>query len=194
MKNLAYTILMLFVVQFTLAQEKIEYPESFKSLYSVIFDGDTIAMLEMPDISIVRYKFKDSREKFLFERTKRKVEKIVPYYEIALKVMTELEEKENVSSKRAFNKYKRTTKKELVNKFEKELRELTRTEGKYLVKMINRNTGSSFNELIRQYNKPIKVWVYNLVAKKYGYDLKEVYDAENEENKYLEMVLKTLQY
>lgn len=194
MKRLFYTILMLFLVQVSFGQEKIEYPESFKTLYSVIFDGDTIAIMDMPDISVVRYKFDNSREKFLFERTKRKVEKILPYYDIAVKVMSDLEEKETDASKKEFNKFKRQTKKELVNKFEKELRDLTMSEGKILVKMINRNTGSSFNELIKQYNNPVKVWGYNLVANKYGYDLKEVYDPENEENKYLEMVLNTLQY
>lgn len=185
---------MLFFVQLAFGQEKIEYPESFKELYSIIFDGDTIAIMDMPDVTVVRYKFNDSREKFLYERTKRKVEKIIPYYNVALKVMTDLEEKETETNKREFNKYKRTTKKELMNKFEKELRDLTMSEGKILVKMINRNTGSSFNDLIKQYNSPVKVWAYNLVANKYGYDLKEVYDPENEENKYLEMVLKAMLY
>lgn len=194
MKNLFYTLTLLLMSNSAFSQAKIEYPESFKTLYSVIFDGDTIAIMNMPDVSVVRYKFNDTREQFLFDRTKRKVEKIIPYYNIATKVMADLETKEKDASKREFNKYKRTTKKELVSKFEKELRDLTMTEGKILVKMINRNTGSSFNDLIKEYNNPIKVWGYNIVANKFGYDLKEAYEPENEENKYLEMVLKTINY
>jgi len=194
MKKAIYTILMLIFVQTILAQNKSEYPESFKQLYSTIFNGDTIAFMELPNVSVVRYKFNNTRDQSLYENTKRKVEKIKPYYDIALKVISDLEEKENEASKRDFNKYKRTTKKELMNKFEKELRDLTMSEGKILVKMINRNTGSNFNDLIKEYNNPIKVWGYNIVANKYGYDLKEVYDPKLEENKYIEMVLKAKGY
>ena len=64
------------------------------------------------------------------------------------------------------------------------------SEGKILVKMINRNSGTTFNAFIKEYLSPIKVWVYSLIAKKYGYDLKEEYISEDLENKYLEMVFK----
>lgn len=194
MKKIIYTIYMLIFFQVVSAQSNPQYPESFKALYSTIFNGDTIAVMELPNVSVVRYKFDNTRERSLYESTKRKVEKIKPYYDIALKVMNDLEEKENEASKRDFNKYKKNTKKELMNKFEKELRDLTMSEGKILVKMINRNTGSSFNDLIREYNNPIKVWGYNIVASRYGYDLKEVYDPKLEENKYIEMVLKAKGY
>lgn len=185
---------MLIFIQGAFAQNKAVYPESFKTLYSTVFDGDTIAVLDVPDVSVVRYKFNDSNERFYYESTKRKIEKIKPYYDIALKVMGDLEEKEKDASKKDFNKYKRTTKKELMNKFEKELRDLTMSEGKILVKMISRNTESSFNDLIKEYNNPIKVWGYNIVANRYGYNLKESYDREHEDNKYIEMVLKALHF
>ncbi|MGB0885017.1 MAG: DUF4294 domain-containing protein [Chitinophagales bacterium] len=194
MKNLIILFALMLSSKSIYAQNKIDYPETFETLYSVIFDGDTIAILNVAEVSVVKYKFKDTRARWLYERTLRKTKKVVPYYDIALKVMEELEEKADSSSKREFNKYKRQTKKELVRKFEKELRDLTRTEGKILVNMINRNTGKSFNDLIKEYNNPVKVWAYNIVAKRFGYDLKESYDPKDPENKNLEMALKSLGY
>lgn len=171
-----------------------DYSESFKTLYSTVFNGDTIAEMNLDAVSVVRYKFNSTHDEWEYNNTKRRVEKVKPYYDIALKVLIDLEEKEQNSKKRAFNKYKRKTKKELMKKFEKELRQLTRSEGKILVKMINRNTGKNFNDLIKEYNSPIKVWVYNIAAKKYGYNLKEEYQPENEDNKFIEMALKALNY
>jgi len=141
-------------------------------------------------MNVIRYKFETGKERNLYNRAFRRVEKVYPYYEIALKVINDLEEVEKNSKKRIYNKYKRKTKKELMNEFEKELRNLTMSEGKILVKMINRNSGTTFNDLIKEYLNPIKVWAYNLVAKKYGYDLKAPYIKDDTENKYLEMVFK----
>ena len=79
--------------------------------------------------------------------------------------------------------------KELINKFEKELRALTMSEGKILVKMMSRNSGMTFDSFLRKYLSPFKVWIYNVVAKKYGYDLKAPYISDAPENKFLEQEL-----
>lgn len=194
MKNFILITISIFCIFSSYSQKAIEYPTSFQALYATVFNGDTIPMMDIPETSVIRYKFETITERKLYERTDRRVEKIYPYYEIALKVINDLEEKENNSKKRAFRKFKRETKKELMNKFEKELRSLTMSEGKILVKMINRNSGSNFNDLIKEYFNPIKVWAYNIIAKKYGYDLKASYNPEDKENKHLEMVFKAKSY
>lgn len=190
MKKLILTNTLVLIIIVNYAQKPIEYPSSFVALYANVFDGDTIAMMDIPETSVIRYKFDTDREKNLYNRANRRIEKVYPYYEIALKVISDLDEVEANSKKRVYNKYKRKTKKELVSKFEKELRGLTMSEGRILVKMINRNSGTTFNAFIKDYLSPIKVWVYNMIAKKYKYDLKAEYLAEDDENKYLEMVFR----
>ena len=181
---------MLLSTTFLYSQKAVDYPESFQVLYATVFDGDTIVVMDLPATSVIRYKFETGREKYLYDLTTRRVEKVYPYYEIALKVMDDLEVKQQNSKKKEFKKFKRKTKKELMSKFEKELRELTMSEGKILVKMINRKSESNFNELIKEYFNPVKVWVYNLAAKKYEYDLKAPYDSKDIDNKLLEMVFR----
>lgn len=189
MKN---TILLILIIFSTLlnAQKPVEHSESFQILYATVFDGDTIPVMNLPEASVIRYKFETGREQYLYNLNTKRVEKVYPYYEIALKVMDDLELKQQNSKKREFNKFKRRTKKEMMKKFEKELRDLSMSEGKILVKMINRRSESNFNDLIKEYFNPVKVWAYNIVAKKYDYDLKAPYDSKDPENKLLEMVFK----
>ena len=47
-------------------------------------------------------------------------------------------------------------------------------------------------ELLKKYNPNVKVWGFNLVAKRYGYDLKEIYDTTDEDNFYIELVLESI--
>lgn len=190
MKKIILTTTLLTIAIVSFSQNPIEYPSSFQALYATVFNGDTIGIMDIPETSVIRYKFATDREKNLYNRANRRIEKVFPYYEIALKVINDLEVVEENSKKRVYNKYKRETKKELVNKFEKELRGLTMSEGKILVKMINRNSGTTFNAFIKDYLNPVKVWAYNIVAKKYDYDLKAEYLSDDPENKYLEMVFK----
>jgi len=190
MKKFTSIILLFLITNSVFSQEAIPYPTSFQALYATVFEGDTLGILSIPETSVIRYKFNTGKERNLYNRALRRVNKVYPYYEIALKVLKDLEDVESNSKKRVYRKFKRNTRKNLMSKFEKELRQLTMSEGKILVKMINRNSGSNFNELIKNYLSPLKVWAYNLIAKKYGYDLKAPYIIETEENKYLEMALK----
>ena len=139
MKKIFQTFLLVIFINTGLAQQSIDYPTSFQALYATVFEGDTIGILTFPETNIIRYKFKTGKERNLYNRANRRIEKVYPYYEIALKVILDLEEVKANSKKRIYRKHKRTTKKELMSKFEKELRKLTMSEGKILVKTIQKH-------------------------------------------------------
>ena len=104
--------------------------------------------------------------------------------------LLELEDEKATARKRQFKKFKKNRKQELMNEFEKELRDLKVSEGKVLVKMINRDTGSNFYDLIKEYNSGMKAWIYNIAANRYDYDLKEPYDPNSKDNRMLELAIK----
>jgi formyltetrahydrofolate hydrolase len=118
------------------------------------------------------------------------VKRVYPYFEIAKTVVFEMEEEKTSSKRKHFKHYKKDRKQSLMNEFEKELRNLKVSEGKVLVKMINRDTGTNFYDLIKEYNGGLKAWIYNIVANKYDYDLKASYDPKKEENRMLELAIK----
>ncbi len=170
------------------AQSDENYSEEFRELYIDVFEGDTIEYLILPTIPIIN----DPYDRLQYLEIKRKIEKIWPYFLVAQEVLTEIETKEEELKKKDYRRYRKKRKKELYARFEKELKQLRISEGKLLVKLISRQTGVSMAELLKKYNPNVKVWGFNLVAKRYGYDLKEIYDTTDEDNFYIELVLESI--
>lgn len=69
---------------------------------------------------------------------------------------------------------------ELKDVFEDELRKLTTTQGKILIKLINRETGNNLYRLIRELKSGIAAYTYQRIGKWWGYDLKAEFDPEND--------------
>ena len=170
------------------AQQQENYSDGFIDLYNDVFEGDSIEYLILPTVPILENPY----DRLKYFEVKRKIEKIWPYFLVAQEVLIELEAKEEELKKRQYRRYKKNRKKDLYARFEKELRQLKISEGKLLVKLISRQTGISMSELLKKYNPSIKVWGFNLIARRYGYDLKEIYDTENEDNFYIELVLESI--
>ncbi len=190
MKRLTILIATIIANSSLFAQSGYDYDEEIQVLYGVVFNGDTIPSLNVPEIAITGYKFDTKQDEYWYNYYLKRVKKVYPYYQIAKEVVLELEEEKANSKKKKFKKYKKDRKEELMNEFEKELRGLKVSEGKVLVKMINRETGTNFYDLIKEYNSGLKAWVYNIAANRYDYNLKEVYDPESEDNRMLELAIK----
>lgn len=189
------SILILFISCFSTikAQQGYKHTEGIKVLYSTVFNGDTIPLINIPEVNIVTKRFDNAEDKYWYEYYLKRVKKVYPYYEIAQDVIDEVDYEKNNSKKKQYKKYRKQKKEDLMKQFEKELKDLTVSEGKVLVKMINRNTGTAFYDLIKEYNTGIKAWAYNVVAKRYGYDLKEPYNAISNENRMLELAIQTVE-
>lgn len=170
-------------------QKGYEHSDQIQVLYGVVFNGDTIPVLNIPEIAFTGYKFETPQDEYWYNYYLKRVKKVYPYYEIAKEVVSEMEYEKDNAKKKQFKKYKKDRKEELMNEFEKELRDLKVSEGKVLVKMINRETGTTFFDLIKEYNGGVKAWVYNIAANRYDYNLKEAYDPKSEENRMLELAI-----
>ena len=191
MKPLIISVLIILSsLHLSYAQEGYEYNDQIQVLYGVVFNGDTIPVLNIPEISITGHKFENQQDEYWYQYYLKRVKKVYPYYQIAKTVVNDLEDEKDNLKKKHFKQYKKNRKKELMNEFEKELRDLKISEGKVLVKMINRETGQNFYELIKEYNSGMKAWVYNIVANRYDYDLKAPYDPKSKENSMLELAIK----
>ena len=102
----------------------------------------------------------------------------------AERLMTLNERLENLDSKRAKKKYIRMLQKYMEEEFTAELKKMTRTEGQILIKLINRQTGKTMFELIKEYRSGWKAFWYNNTARLFKISLKEKYDPINVEEDY----------
>jgi coproporphyrinogen III oxidase len=116
--------------------------------------------------------------------------KVLPYVKIAKQLHAELvAEKEN-SKKRQYKKYRKDVEKEMRAKFEKELKNLTQGQGEMLFKLINRETGNNSYNLIKDIKGGFQAGILQLLAKRWGYNLKDKYDPNQE--KMIELIIKEL--
>jgi hypothetical protein len=71
--------------------------------------------------------------------------------------------------------------------FEKELKKMYRSDGRVLIKIIERESGRTFYDILKEIKNPLTAWTFQLIAKRYDYDLKQGYDANVEKD--LEAIL-----
>src|SRR5690606_5529945 len=105
------------------------------------------------------------------------VTKVYPYALMAAGLLDKVDrEMESLNKKRDKKAYLKATERELNAQFKDELKNLTITQGKILVKLINRQTGRDCYEVIKNLKGGLNARMYQTVAFFFDNDLKEQYD------------------
>lgn len=145
---------------------------------------DSIAVIESDSMVFVRLEqidvFPRKGRKLNYRRYSRMVEKIRKVYPFAIEAAKELavynQKFENANSEREKKKYVRLVEKELFAKHEDELKRFTITEGKYMMLLIDRETGNTSYSIIKEIKGGVPAVFWQGVAKIFNNDLKEEYD------------------
>ena len=115
-------------------------------------------------------------------RLRWNVHKVYPY---ALKVADILEGVEDtlqmMSVKEDQKKYLKNREKSLFGSYEQDLRKMSRSQGKVLVKLISRETGNSSFDLIKNYKNGASAFLWQSIGLIFGISLKVEYEPEEEE-------------
>jgi len=117
-----------------------------------------------------------------FQRLRRNVHLVYPLAKEAARIVREVDnERARLGKKsRDYKAYSRRLKKELFDKYEPILREMTVTQGILLIKLIHRETGVDAYSLIKDYLGGLQATFWQGVARLYGSDLKLTYDPAHE--------------
>ncbi|MEM7102319.1 MAG: DUF4294 domain-containing protein [Bacteroidota bacterium] len=171
--------------------EKTEKVEIDGEVFQVLIENnDTIILASLTDVSFAMPKeFKSKEEARHFRLTRARAVKVYPYAVKAIAVFRDIQEFSKDHKKRQNKKYIKQLHKDLREEFQKPLKNLSRSQGKVLVEMIERELGISTFKLIKQLKGGFKAVYWNNAAKLFGYKLKKGYDPE--EDPILEMVLAT---
>jgi len=196
-------ILLVFHNQTLRAQDKTEkqktdsvmehiYQNKGDRMAGIIIDGDTVPIWIMDEILFVDKPSFDSDEaRRRYYLLKRKVIHVYPYAYMAGDKLDSLNFrlsllKRNRDKKRFINEFQFY----LEFQFEEELKQLTRSEGQILCKLIHRETGRTAFDLVKEYRSGTRAFFYNLTANYYEFSLKKEYDPENDqEDKFIENIL-----
>lgn len=141
-----------------------------------VTNGDTVYVMSLRQVIVSGQRtFKNSEERTKYYLYRRSAKVVYPYALEALKLYEELQEETADMSKRKKKKHIKRTQKDIKSDFEDKLKNLTRTQGYVLVEMIERQTGKSFFEIMRETRGGGTAIYWSTLSKVYGYNLKDPY-------------------
>lgn len=155
-----------------------------------IVDGaDTLYCMELPVVTIFAYRtFSNDDDRFNYMRYQRHATIVYPYALEAVRTYKKLQsESSKISSSERKDKISKLQD-ELKDKFEKPLKGLSRTQGKVLIKMIEKELNTPVYDVIKDLRGGFTAFYWNAFGSLYGYKLKHGYVVG--EDKILDLVLK----
>lgn len=165
-----------------LAQDK----DSLDLQKYTLFENDSMIM-KLEEVKILpRLKFTTYKDKVYYYWFRKKVLRAYPYAKIASERMEAINQSlEGISSKRKKRIYIKRAQKYMENEFTNQLKKLTRTEGRILIKLIHRETGVVVYDLIKEYRSGWKAFWYNATANFFKLSLKTEYNPEQVQEDYM---------
>lgn len=154
-------------------------PETGFRCRAEVVDGDTIPMVDLGTVEVyTEFNFKTARQREQWTRTKFNVKKVYPYAILAAAKLKEydkaLEKIENPDLRKAFIK---VCEKDLRKEFEDELKALSVSQGKILMKLIDREAQKTTYEIVRQLRGSFQAAMWQTLACLFGHNMKVEYDA-----------------
>ena len=145
----------------------------------IIYEGDTL-MINLNEVQLLqKLKFDNNNDKRHYFWFRRKVLKAYPFAKLASERLMVLNERiENIKSKRKKRRYIKMVQKYMEEEFTDQLKKLTRTEGRILIKLIHRQTGETVFSLIKDYRSGWKAFWYNSTASMFKLSLKATYNPK----------------
>lgn len=152
----------------------------------ILFEGDTL-LIELEDVVLIqKLKFKTTYEQRYYFWFRKKVLKAYPFAEVAADSLEILNENlENIKSRRKKKAYTKKMQKYMEEEFTDQLKKLTRTEGRVLIKLLHRQTGKAAYDLVKDYRSGWKAFWYNTTASIFKLSLKDTYDPMNIDEDFL---------
>lgn len=172
------------------------FSQEFKGTIArlVIVDGDTIPMLTLSEVAIYgRISFKTMRDAERFGKLVHHVKKVYPFAKLAGIKFKEYEALlVKVKSKKEKKELMKKAEKELKAQYGNDLKKLTFTQGKILIKLVDRETGNSSYAIVDEFRGWFSAFFWQSLARVFGYNLKTQYDPQGEDRD-IETIVKMIE-
>jgi hypothetical protein len=143
---------------------------------------DTIPFVSLPTVEIISQLTAEDLEHIRqYNKLKRNVLKVYPYARWAAAKFSEINEKAAAMSPRDRKKFIKEEEKKAKEQFEAELKTLTYSQGKILIKLVDRETGKTSYELVKELRGSFNAFLWQSLAKLFTANLKANYDSLGED-------------
>lgn len=151
--------------------------------YAVLEDRDTVPVFYLDEVGVTtNMVFKSKHQYEQWTRVKYNVKKVYPY---AILASAKLKQYDIVLSKMQDEKIRKTylkmCEKDLRKEFEGELKSLSVSQGRVLMKLINRESGKTTYAIVEELRGSFQAAMWQALARLFGNDMKTEYEAATED-------------
>jgi hypothetical protein len=161
---------------------------------AVVYEGDTMPVVTLPESEVkARWTARDWRTAERYDKLTRNIVKVYPYARLTSNLLREYEQDLSVIKKGSDQElYIKLAEAELRAEFEAEVKDLTMSQGRVLIKLIDRETGTTSYELVERLRGTFTAFVWQGLARIFGQDLRSTYDAAGED-RMMELIVQRIE-
>ncbi|HOS48789.1 MAG TPA: DUF4294 domain-containing protein [Bacteroidia bacterium] len=162
------------------AAAQVQMPDGRYRLLTTIVNGDTIPLVNMSGVEIVAPLSPEAAAKMqAYLKLRRDVLRAYPYAKLAAVQLRFINDSiAKIPNEKERKKFVKATEKDLKEQFEKDLKKLTVTQGRILIKLVDRETGSTSYALVKELRGSLQAFFWQGLARLFGSNLKSEYDGE----------------
>ncbi len=160
-----------------------------------VINGDTVPVVDLYAVDVeTQFVFRNPKHYEQWTRIKYNVKKVYPYAILAAAKLKEYDKAlASITDPRLKKAFLKTCEKDLRHEFEDELKSLSVSQGKVLMKLIDRESGKTTYEIVKQLRGSFQAVMWNALASLFGNNMKCEYDAASTEDVFIERAVKLVE-
>ncbi len=150
----------------------------------IVENNDTLYHITLPTLYVFPpLKFKNKKQEKFYWKTVRDVKRTLPYARLVGRTLNEANaELVKMDKKTDREKYLKNLETTIKKTYEPEIRKLTFSQGKLLIRLIDREANMTSYELIKMYRGSLTAFFWQGIARIFGANLKEEYDGNDKDH------------
>jgi hypothetical protein len=143
-------------------------------------NNDTLPTIDLKEVTIIASRNLLTPDEIRRnKRLIRNIKIVLPYAKLAKNKLYDLNNRMLTMSEKERKEFMKIAEKEIEQEYGEQLKKMTFSQGNLLIKLVDRETGSSSYALVKELRGSFRAFFYQTFAKVFGYDLKAEYDPKN---------------
>jgi hypothetical protein len=162
----------------TLKHKNDSIPGKSYQIQNVNRNGVTMPEIEIKEVTVLPKARPERRNDYRkYEKLVYNIKRVYPYAIMVRVRLNEVNEAmKNITDEKARRDYMKSVEKDVFAEYEDDMRRMTISQGRLLIKLIDRETQNTSYELIRDYRGKFSAGFWQSIARIFGTNLKEEYD------------------
>jgi hypothetical protein len=163
-------------------EKRFEMPQVAINVPTTLLDGDRVPWILLREVTIYgRRTFRTEADRVAYNRLRYNVLKVLPYARLAQQKYDQLyRDLALTADRKEKRRLIKQCEKDIKDMFYKEVKNMTISQGQILLKLIDRQTGSTSYELVKELKGGVPAFFYQSLARVFGHNLKNEYDPETD--------------